>query len=86
MCSSDLKINIIFNRQRLCIITQKLKIKYLINIGIFSGIYFIVMFALDMMGIAPVMFLIYPFFNSIVSGVIVILWQKNIKFWYFLYS
>lgn len=61
---------------------EKLKVKDLVTIGIFAVIYFIVMFGVGMMGMIPILFLIYPTILGIVSGVIVMLFMaKEQKPW-----
>lgn len=61
---------------------EKLKVKDLVTIGIFTVIYFIVMFGVGMIGMIPILFLIYPTILGIVSGVIVMLFMaKEQKPW-----
>ena len=61
---------------------EKLKVKDLVTIGIFAVIYSIVMFGVGMMGMIPILFLIYPTILGIVSGVIVMLFMaKEQKPW-----
>ena len=61
---------------------EKLKVKDLVTIGIFAVIYFIVMFGVGMIGMIPILFLIYPTILGIVSGVIVMLFMaKEQKPW-----
>ena len=64
---------------------NKLKVKDLVLIGIFAVIYFVGMFAIGMMGLIPILFLVWPFVNGaimfimghsyvvLVNGVIVML-------------
>lgn len=56
---------------------EKLKVKDLVTIGIFYVIYSIVMFGVGMMGMIPILFLIYPTILGIVSGVIVMLFMAK---------
>lgn len=61
---------------------EKLKVKDLVTIGIFYVIYSIVMFGVGMIGMIPILFLIYPTILGIVSGVIVMLFMaKEQKPW-----
>lgn len=39
---------------------NKLKIKDLVTIGVFAVIYFVVMFGVGMIGMVPILFLVYP--------------------------
>ena len=39
---------------------NRLKIKDLVTIGVFAVIYFVVMFSVGMIGLIPIMFLVYP--------------------------
>ncbi len=50
---------------------NSLKIKDLINIGIFFVIYFVVFFAIGFIGLVPILFLFYPFVAAIIVGPIV---------------
>ncbi len=49
---------------------KKLKIKDLVTIGVFAVIYFVVTFAIGMIGVIPILFLIYPTKLGIVSGTV----------------
>ena len=61
---------------------EKLQVKDLVTIGIFAVIYFFVMFGVGMIGMIPILFLIYPTILGIVSGVIVMLFMaKEQKPW-----
>lgn len=57
----------------------KLKIKDLVTIGVFFVIYFVVMFGVGMMGMVPILFLVYPTVLGIVSGVIVLLFMAKVN-------
>ncbi len=57
---------------------NKLKIKDLVTIGIFFVIYFVVMFAVGMIGLVPVLFLVYPTILGIVCGTIVMLFMAKV--------
>lgn len=57
---------------------RKLKVKDLILIGVFTIIYFVIMFAVGMMGMIPILFLVYPTVLGIVAGTIVMLFQAKV--------
>ncbi len=59
--------------------SNKLRIKDLVTIGIFFVIYFVVMFAVGMMGIVPILFLAYPTALGIVGGTIVMLFMAKVQ-------
>ena len=40
--------------------TQKLKVKDLVTIGVFAIIYFIVYYAVGMIGLVPILYLVFP--------------------------
>lgn len=56
-----------------------LKIKDLVTIGVFQIIYFVFMFGVGMIGIIPVLFLVYPTIIGIVSGPIIMLFMEKVK-------
>lgn len=58
---------------------ENLKIKDLVTIGVFTVIYFIVMFAVGMMGMVPILFLVYPTVLGIVGGTIVMLFMAKVQ-------
>lgn len=58
---------------------SKLKIKDLVTIGVFAVIYFVVMFGVGMIGIVPILFLIYPTLLGIVSGTIIMLFMVKVQ-------
>lgn len=58
---------------------DKLKIKDLVTIGVFAVIYFIVMFAVGMIGIVPILFLVFPTVLGIVSGTIILLFMAKVQ-------
>ncbi|MSR94197.1 MptD family putative ECF transporter S component [Clostridiaceae bacterium 68-1-5] len=58
---------------------KKLKIKDLVTIGVFAVIYFIVMFGVGMIGMVPVLFLIYPSILGVVTGTIVMLFMAKVQ-------
>lgn len=57
---------------------KQLKVKDLVTIGIFAVVYFILMFALGMIGIVPILFLVYPTLLGLVSGVLVMLFMAKV--------
>lgn len=58
---------------------NKLKIKDLVTIGVFTVIYFIFMFGVGMIGLIPILFLIYPTILGIVTGVIIMLFMAKVQ-------
>ena len=58
---------------------NRLKIKDLVTIGVFAVIYFVVMFSVGMIGLIPILFLIYPTILGIVSGTIVMLFMAKVQ-------
>lgn len=57
----------------------KLKIKDLVTIGVFFVIYFVVMFSVGMMGMVPILFLVYPTVLGLVSGVVIMLFMAKVN-------
>ena len=61
---------------------NKLKVKDLVIIGIFAVIYFVGMFAIGMMGLIPILFLVWPFVNGAIMGILVMVFMaKEQKPW-----
>lgn len=58
---------------------KKLKIKDLVTIGVFAVIYFVVMFGVGMIGMVPILFLVYPTLLGIVSGTIILLFMAKVQ-------
>lgn len=58
---------------------NELKIKDLVTIGVFTVIYFIFMFGVGMIGLIPILFLIYPTILGIVTGVIIMLFMAKVQ-------
>lgn len=58
---------------------RRLKIKDLVSIGVFAVVYFVVLFAVGMMGIIPVLFLVYPTVLGIVSGTVLMFFMAKVK-------
>lgn len=61
---------------------NRLRIKDLVTIGVFAVIYFVSMFAVGMIGMIPILFLVYPTILGIFSGTIILLFMaKEQKPW-----
>ncbi len=58
---------------------KKLKVKDLVSIGVFGVIYFALMFGIGMMGMIPILFLIYPTVLGIIAGTVVMLFMTKIQ-------
>ena len=58
---------------------KKLKVKDLVSIGVFGIIYFVLMFGIGMMGMIPILFLIYPTVLAIVAGTVVMLFMTKVQ-------
>ena len=58
---------------------QKLKIKDLVTIGVFAAIYLVIMFSVGMIGVIPILFLVYPTILGIVSGTVVMLFMVKVQ-------
>ena len=58
---------------------NKLNTRDLINIGIFSAIYIIIVFASNMVGIFPVLMIIVPFLASLVGGIPFMLYMTKVS-------
>ena len=58
---------------------QKLKVKDLVSIGVFGVIYFVLMFGVGMMGMIPILFLIYPTVLGIIAGTVVMLFMTKVQ-------
>ena len=58
---------------------QKLKIKDLVTIGVFAVKYLVIMFGVGMIGVIPILFLIYPTILGIVSGTVVMLFMAKVQ-------
>ncbi|KGF07049.1 membrane protein [Tissierellia bacterium S5-A11] len=58
---------------------KKLKVKDLVSIGVFAVIYFVLMFAVGMMGMIPILFLIYPTVLGIVAGTVLMLFMAKVQ-------
>ena len=58
---------------------KKLKIKDLVTTGVFAVIYLVIMFSVGMIGVIPILFLIYPTILGIVSGTVVMLFMAKVQ-------
>ena len=58
---------------------KKLKVKDLVSIGVFAVIYFVLMYGVGMMGMIPILFLIYPTVLAIVAGTVVMLFMTKVQ-------
>lgn len=58
---------------------KKLKVKDLVSIGVFAVIYFALMFGVGMMGMIPILFLIYPTVLGIIAGTVVMLFMTKVQ-------
>ena len=58
---------------------KKLKIKDLVTIGVFAVIYLVIMFSVGMIGVIPILFLVYPTILGIVSGTVVMLFMTKVQ-------
>ncbi|MBS5776898.1 MAG: MptD family putative ECF transporter S component [Finegoldia magna] len=58
---------------------KKLKVKDLVSIGVFGVIYFALLFGIGMMGMIPILFLIYPTVLAIVAGTVVMLFMTKVQ-------
>lgn len=56
---------------------KKLEIKDLVLIGIFAVIYFVLMFGIGMIGVVPILFLVYPTIAGIICGPLVLLFMAK---------
>ena len=59
--------------------TEKLRIKDLVTIGVFTVIYFVLMFAAGMIGVVPILYLAYPTLAGIVTGIVIMLFMAKIQ-------
>ena len=58
---------------------KKLKVKDLVSIGVFGVIYFALMFGVGMMGMIPILVLIYPTVLGIIAGTVVMLFMTKVQ-------
>ena len=58
---------------------KKLKVKDLVSIGVFAVIYFVLMFGVGMMGMIPILFLVYPTVLGIIAGTVLMLFMAKVQ-------
>ena len=58
---------------------EKLKIKDLVTIGVFTVIYFVLMFLSGMIGIVPILYLAYPTMAGIITGIVIMLFMAKVQ-------
>lgn len=58
---------------------EKLKIKDLVIIGVFTVIYFVLMFLSGMIGIVPILYLAYPTVAGIITGIVIMLFMAKVQ-------
>lgn len=58
---------------------EKLKIKDLVTIGVFTVIYFVLMFLSGMIGMVPILYLAYPAVAGIITGIVIMLFMAKVK-------
>ena len=56
-----------------------LKIKDLVTIGVFTVIYFVLMFLSGMIGIVPILYLAYPTVAGIITGIVIMLFMVKVQ-------
>lgn len=59
--------------------SEKIKVKDLINIGVFTALYFVVFFATGMLGYVPVLLLLLPVICPITTGVVFMLFLTKVN-------
>lgn len=58
---------------------EKLKIKDLVTIGVFTVIYFVLMFLSGMIGIVPILYLAYPTVAGIITGIVIMFFMAKVQ-------
>ncbi len=58
--------------------TEKLKIKDFVTIGIFFVIYFVLTISLGMIGVMPILVLPYPFILGVLAGTVIMLFMAKV--------
>lgn len=58
---------------------EKLNAKDLINVGIYTALYFVIQFILAMTGFIPVMMVIMPPVNAFIGGIVLMLYFTKVK-------
>lgn len=59
--------------------TEKLRIKDLVTIGVFTVIYFVLFFVAGMVGIIPILYLAYPTLAGIITGIVAMLFMAKVQ-------
>mgnify|MGYP003362743544 FL=1 len=59
--------------------TEKLRIKDLVTIGVFTVIYFVLMFLSGMIGMVPILYLAYPAVAVIITGIVIMLFMAKVQ-------
>ena len=59
--------------------TEKLRIKDLVTIGVFTVIYFVLFFVAGMVGIIPILYLAYPTLAGLITGIVVMLFMAKVQ-------
>ena len=59
--------------------TEKLRIKDLVTIGVFTVIYFVLFFVAGMVGIVPILYLAYPTLAGLITGIVVMLFMAKVQ-------
>ena len=57
----------------------RLEVRDFVTIGVFGVIYFVCMFAVGMMGVVPILYLLYPMVFGVVGGPIVLLFMAKVQ-------
>jgi energy-coupling factor transport system substrate-specific component len=60
-------------------VDSQLQAKDLINVGVFTAIYFVIFFSCGMLGYIPVLFVLFPVFLPIVTGIPFMLFLTKVK-------
>ena len=58
---------------------EKLVIKDLVTIGVFTVIYFVLMFLSGMVGMVPILYLAYPTLAGIITGIAIMLFMAKVQ-------
>lgn len=59
--------------------SNKLQPKDLINVGVFTALYFVIMFASGMLGFIPILFLFLPLYMPVISAIPFMLFLTKVK-------
>ena len=59
--------------------TEKLRIKDLVTIGVFTVIYFVLFFVVGMIGMIPILYLAYPTLAGIITGIVIMLFMAKVQ-------